>query len=54
MKVSPTVLQGKKGKLQPFCISSNSICSVLLLGWGASGSKNYGGICPKVALTLGA
>lgn len=53
MKVLPTVLQEKKGKLQPFCISSNSICRLLLVGWGAPSFKKYGDISPKVTLALG-
>lgn len=53
MKVLPTTIQEKKGKLQPFCISSNNICSLLLVGWGAPGFKKDGSISLKVSTALG-
>lgn len=53
MKALLTAIQEKKGKLQPFCIRSNNICSLLLVGWGPSGFKKHRGISPEVSTALG-
>jgi len=53
MKALPTVIQEKKGELQPFCISSHT-CSLLPVGWGAPGFKEHRDISPKVSTALGA